>query len=292
MDSAGSRPLVTLYVVSYNHEKFIRQAIESALAQTYRPIQFIFSDDCSTDRGFEIMREMAGQHQGQEDILLNRNRSNMGTVDHLNRIFFEFARGKYLIPLAGDDVTSPDRTEKVVSLLQSTMASAVSVNPVLINENGYTDGRRLYKQYPAGLLHFESFFRNNLVFFGAGGYAREIFDIYGPMKNSARNEDTILALRASTLGGIAYMNEPVYLYRFHGNNMSYWSKISRDPGNRDQYVLAANRNELQNFRNFSQEVSASYRGPERDKLLALLNSNIGRLARLVAEGELIAQAKP
>ena len=266
------RPLVTFYLVTYNHERFVRQAVESALAQTYRPIQFIFSDDCSTDRSFEIMREMAEPYVGKEDILLNRNERNLGTVDHLNRIFFELARGKYFVPLAGDDVTSPDRTEKVVTLFESTGASAVSVNPVMIDENGQPTGSRFHNQFPHGVLHFREFIGSGSRFFGGGGYAGELFEIYGPMKNNVRNEDRILPLRASVMGGIAYLENPVYFYREHGNNMSFRVKSKLDPVNKAVYAAAANRNERQNIENFRQEIQAVYQGPDRERILAIIEA--------------------
>ena len=52
------RPLVTFALFAYNQEQYIREAIEGAFAQTYQPLEIILSDDCSTDRTFEIMREM------------------------------------------------------------------------------------------------------------------------------------------------------------------------------------------------------------------------------------------
>jgi glycosyltransferase involved in cell wall biosynthesis len=283
MNPDDVKPLVSFCLIAYNQEKFVRQAIESALAQTYRPIQFIFSDDCSTDRSFEIMREMAELHQGKENILLNRNEKNLGIVDHLNRIFFEFTKGKYLVLLAGDDITSPDRTGKVVSLFEATRASAIAVNPVMIDENGSSAGNRFFPVFPTGHLYFEEFFEKGARFFGGGGYAREIFDTYGPMKNSARNEDRILSLRATTLGGIAYLSDPVYFYREHGNNMSFWVKMKRDPQNKAQYALAARRNQLQNMENFMQEVRDCYPGLNKEKLLAQINGFINTLNRMLAE---------
>ena len=56
---AQERPLVTFLQFSYNLEHFIREAVEGAFAQTYSPLQIILSDDCSTDKTFEITRAMA-----------------------------------------------------------------------------------------------------------------------------------------------------------------------------------------------------------------------------------------
>ena len=57
--ASADRPVLTFAVVSCNQEQFVREAVEAALAQTYSPLEIILSDDCSDDRSFEIMQEMA-----------------------------------------------------------------------------------------------------------------------------------------------------------------------------------------------------------------------------------------
>ena len=80
------RPLVTFALCAYNQERFIREAIEGAFAQTYEPLEIILSDDCSSDRTFEIMQEMAAAYAGAARIKLNRNASNLGIAGHVNRL--------------------------------------------------------------------------------------------------------------------------------------------------------------------------------------------------------------
>jgi cellulose synthase/poly-beta-1,6-N-acetylglucosamine synthase-like glycosyltransferase len=62
-------PLITLFVYAFNHEKFIREAVEGAFAQTYNPLEIILSDDCSTDRTYEIMQEMAERYSGPHKVI-------------------------------------------------------------------------------------------------------------------------------------------------------------------------------------------------------------------------------
>ncbi len=274
--SGSVRPLVTFVLVAYNHEKYIKSAIESALAQTYRPIQFIFSDDCSSDRTYEILCEAAREHEKTENIQLNRNEKNLGVVNHLNKLFIELAEGKYFIQLGGDDITTPDRTEKVIDCFIRTGASMVAINPLMMDEPGAVSGKRLLDNFPTGLLKFEEFFIKGARFFG-GDIDRELFDVYGPMNNSARNEDRILPFRASTLGGVAYLSEPVYYYREHGSNMSFWIKMKRDPAKQFSYSIAAKKNELQNIANFMQEVSDSYPGKNKELMLKKIEGKYQRM---------------
>src|SRR5580698_5008907 len=112
MSESNIRPLLTFAVCSYNQERFIREAVEAALAQTYSPLEIILSDDCSTDRTFEIMRELAAAYRGPHQVVLNRNPVNFGLGRHLNRMM-ELVHGEFFVAAAGDDVSLPARTEMV-----------------------------------------------------------------------------------------------------------------------------------------------------------------------------------
>src|SRR5262245_29481692 len=107
------RPLVTFYLMAYNQARFVRQAVEAALAQTYSPLQIVVSDDCSTDGTFEIIVEAVRDYSGPHELVLNRNDRNLGISEHVNRIT-RLARGDLLIASDGDDVSSPIRTERCV----------------------------------------------------------------------------------------------------------------------------------------------------------------------------------
>lgn len=55
------RPLVTFALIAYDQERFIREAVEGAFSQTYSPLEIILSDDCSSDRTFEIIKDVAAE---------------------------------------------------------------------------------------------------------------------------------------------------------------------------------------------------------------------------------------
>lgn len=113
----NEKPLVTYVLLAYNQEEFIRQAFESALAQNYSPLEIIVSDDCSHDRTFEIIREIASNYNGPKSLQIFRNEQNLGIGAHIQKIV-EVARGSILIMAAGDDFSQPSRTEKTVEAFQ------------------------------------------------------------------------------------------------------------------------------------------------------------------------------
>src|SRR5688572_20785087 len=144
MADVCERPLVTFYVITYNQSRFVREAVESALAQTCSPIEILLSDDCSTDDTFEIIQETVKGYSGPHTIILNRNERNLGLSEHLNRIH-ELASGALIIAADGDDVSDPQRTKRCVEAWlkngkPAALASSVSCIDAAGNASKTRDG--------------------------------------------------------------------------------------------------------------------------------------------------------
>lgn len=250
------KPLVSVCLVCYNQEGFVLDALKSILNQNYDNIQYIISDDCSTDGTYEAIQRYIKNNSihSPNKIIINRNPVNLGVVGHINKLVEEFAAGEYVFLQAGDDISAPDRIAKVVESFNKTGASAVAVNPVMIDSSGNKIGRRFFDKFPTGVLRFNDFFVKSAPFFGGGGYHINVFRKYGPMSVSARNEDCILPLRASVDGGVGYIHDPVYFYREHEENMSFWVKIKNDPKNKQNYKILSAKNYVTNLENFANEI--------------------------------------
>jgi glycosyltransferase involved in cell wall biosynthesis len=82
-EGAPGRPLVPFALFAFNQEKYIREAVEGESTQTYSPLEIILSDDCSSDRTFEIMEEMAREYQGLHLVKVRRTAKNYGVIDHV-----------------------------------------------------------------------------------------------------------------------------------------------------------------------------------------------------------------
>lgn len=107
-------PLVTVCLFAFNQERFIREAVEAALAQTYSPLEIIISDDCSTDSTFDIIKEMTCHYKGIHNISVKRNARNMGFVDHVNQVV-ALANGELIVMMAGDDIALPHQVDVFVT---------------------------------------------------------------------------------------------------------------------------------------------------------------------------------
>jgi len=204
----GMYSKVTLFVYSYNHEKFIKQAIEGAFAQDYDNLEIILSDDCSTDRTFNIMKGFAENYTGPHKIILNRNEHNLGITNHLNKIM-SMGNGDWFVLCAGDDVSLPDRVSKIMDVVsrdQSIFAVNTSYN--VIDEHGFITGCHGFK-------------KDNLVALGAtGAWSKTLFDYFGPITHQTIAEDEIIPVRAILLGKLLLMNYPAILYRQHIHSIS------------------------------------------------------------------------
>jgi glycosyltransferase involved in cell wall biosynthesis len=108
-------PLVSIVMIFLNAETFMRETIESVLAQTYRPLEILLVDDGSTDASPAIAREYAGrypfvrlfEHEGHVNRGISITR-NLGIAN---------CRGKYMAFMDADDTWSPEKLAGEVALL-------------------------------------------------------------------------------------------------------------------------------------------------------------------------------
>lgn len=113
-----TNPLVSICVITYNSSETVIETLESIYNQTYRNIELILSDDCSSDNTVEIVKnwidEKRSRFQAAEIITVEKN---TGVTGNVNRAVKK-ANGKYVKDIAGDDILLNDYTEKCVSYLE------------------------------------------------------------------------------------------------------------------------------------------------------------------------------
>jgi glycosyltransferase involved in cell wall biosynthesis len=117
----------------YNGEKFIEQALESILGQTFEDWELIISDNASTDRTQAICEGYAAR---DPRIRYYRNENNLGAAPNFNRCF-ELAQGEYFKWAAHDDILAPDYLERCVAVLdQDPEIVLCYARARIIDENG------------------------------------------------------------------------------------------------------------------------------------------------------------
>jgi glycosyltransferase involved in cell wall biosynthesis len=135
---------VTIGIPVYNVEKYIRQTLDSALAQTFPDIEFLVLDDCGTDASIDIVREYQQKHPRGKDIRIVRQPQNMGIGEARNRMMDE-ARGRFFYSLDADDMISANAIELLYNAAQEHDAELVYGSYERLYVNG--DSRRT-EQYP------------------------------------------------------------------------------------------------------------------------------------------------
>ena len=142
-------PTVSVLMPAYNAEKYIAEAIESILSQTYTDFEFIIADDCSTDKTSQIIEKY---QQRDQRIHLLKNQINLGIAKTRN-ILLRQSQGTYIAWLDSDDTALEKRLEKQVSCLEEHKDIAlVGSNLNIINENSEVIATRKYPTSPA-LIH-------------------------------------------------------------------------------------------------------------------------------------------
>ncbi|MBR1753277.1 glycosyltransferase family 2 protein [bacterium] len=104
---------VSIIIPCYNNGKFVSEAIESALNQTYKDIEIVIVNDGSTDNSSEVIKEYADKNK---NILFFDNEENHGVV-YARNMAIEACRGEYILPLDSDDIIENTYVEKAVEIL-------------------------------------------------------------------------------------------------------------------------------------------------------------------------------
>jgi glycosyltransferase involved in cell wall biosynthesis len=134
--SSGKHPRVSIGLPVYNGEKFLGEAVESILRQTFHDFELIISDNASTDKTEEISRTYAGQ---DDRIRYVRNSENIGAASNFNQAF-HLSSGEYFKWAAHDDLHKPDFLRKCVQALDQdpSVLLAYTRTVTIYGEGGIT----------------------------------------------------------------------------------------------------------------------------------------------------------
>ena len=125
-------PLVSFCLLCYNQRKWIADALEGAFAQTYRPLEIVISDDGSTDGTVTLIQKYVNAHAPSDiTVVFNQNHANLGILANWLKTA-SLSHGELLIMAGGDDISLPERTEKIVAAWLANGKHAV-----VISHSGY-----------------------------------------------------------------------------------------------------------------------------------------------------------
>ena len=221
-EQQDNEPLVTFALFAYNQEAYIREAVEAALAQDYPNLEIVVSDDCSTDRTWNIIRECVEGYAGPHAIVLNRNERNLGIIPHLRKIA-SLGAGRYVVMAAGDDVSLPQRAASCVQAFRRTPGAYACFSEIRrIDAGGAAMAGGAWLWPPGRPVTLDAMVGSaGGVGMGASyAYRAECFDWPWPLPDGLVSEDKLLPLRAALLGEVVHVDTVLVNYRVTGTSVT------------------------------------------------------------------------
>lgn len=216
----SKRGAISVIIPVYNHEKFVREAVESALNQDRRPAEIIVIDDGSTDRSARVVEQCAEKHPE----ISFRSRPNMGAHHTINE-GIRAASGEFLSILNSDDVYDRRRFAACMSVIQNDPGTDAVVTGIsFIDGRGkqaenpwYEQARSYYNEVgDMGL----ALLNGNFIMTTSNLFVRRsVFEELGGFDNLRYAHDLDFFLRMVAAGKkFRVLDSSLLQYRMHGNN--------------------------------------------------------------------------
>ena len=223
--------LCSVLVASYNHENYIEDTLESLYHQTYRHIELLVCDDCSTDHSWDRIQEyLADKKDRFTDVKLIRHEQNRGLVEGLLEML-ELSTGEMIKVMAGDDIFGETYFEDVVqAYLEHPEDTVFLTNSYIIGEDDHFYNLKkeqyeiFYKEAPDFEQEtlFRRMYQGNLIFGTGMAAPREVHLKYGTFSRNNIVEDWELWLKWSSTGKVRfqYIDKPDVYYRKSAGSMT------------------------------------------------------------------------
>lgn len=221
-------PLVTVVLMAYKQEKFIRDSILGALNQTYSPLEIIISDDASPDDTWRVMQDVVDGYLGPHVVHLRRGEVNLGINRHFNALM-KMVKGQFIVIMAGDDISFPNRVETSIRELLANDCYGMYSNGIRIDEDGKELGLYIPESHQSKKISWQSILKSA----GNGGagfsmcWRREVVEEFGEIPLDPLGEDSYIPFRSALLGNFFYFQMPLVYYREHGSNASFWFVLQK-----------------------------------------------------------------
>lgn len=214
--------MISVALCTYNGEKYIRQQLDSILAQTMPVDEIVIHDDCSTDSTYRILNDYANRFP---QIKVSRNDFNVGFVKNFENALVE-CQGDYIFFSDQDDIWMKDKVALTVNYLKKTGMFGAFSNGHLIDENGKKINCTLFSvqnlvpYIERGLLDRYIFeilcLKGNFVTGAALTITKSAKKLVLPFRTSKYIlHDMWIGLSLSSKHKLGYIDKPLISYRIH-----------------------------------------------------------------------------
>lgn len=220
-------PRVSIGLPVYNGGPYLRETLESILAQTFTDFELIISDNASTDQTEKICREYATK---DKRIRYFRNQTNLGAAANYNRAF-ELSRGEYFKWAAADDVCAPEFLARCVAALDRDSAAVLACTHVIdIDE----EGRPLRTKAPLAeaastkpCVRFRRLVRLDYTCEEIFGLGRTCVLRQTNLIAKYADSDRVLLSQLGLWGPFTLIPEALLLHRIHAKNLTQVHRTRR-----------------------------------------------------------------
>ena len=227
--TASDRPLVSVLMPAYQHARFVEEAIRSVWNQSYRPLELLVCDDCSSDSTYEIASELA--HESPIPMKVFRNSVNLGICGTLNSLIEE-SSGEWIALLPSDDFYGESFIARNMDTARELDTKLVCIhsNAHRVDERGESiDYESMFTKPPVtgeafwqvaegtGRIVPPTVFTSRLVYERAGGF-----------DDTLRAEDFDLHLRVSRFATYHYIDEKHLSKRESPSSLGHQTHWTRD----------------------------------------------------------------
>lgn len=217
-------PKVSVLMPVYNAAPYLRQSIESILAQDFDDFEFIIINDGSKDKSLEIIKSY-----NDSRIRLYSNESNLGVIGALN-LGLNLSNSEYIIRMDADDISKKERFGIQVKFMDShPLVVAAGCSAEVIDSHGKSlkriwkypetnDDIRAHLFFHSGIIHPTAILRNHIF-----KEHKLSFD-----KNYLHAEDYHLWWQLSNYGELRNISQPLLKYRRHSNQITMKYKFQQE----------------------------------------------------------------
>lgn len=206
---------ISIVTTAYNIDKHIHKCLSSLLAQTYKNIEIILVNDCSTDTTMDIVKQFK-----DERLKVINHEKNMG-AGQARRTGIEASTGDYVITIDGDDWVSEDFIEKLVENAKQTDADIVSGGITIVQNDDYHEIKRFLPKISEGFQKFLDYGNKKIIFLNNKLVRRSMYDLV-PYSTRRYCEDTPVILPLLYYANkVSYVDTQGYFYLQHNASLCH-----------------------------------------------------------------------
>jgi glycosyltransferase involved in cell wall biosynthesis len=209
-----TQPLVSIAMCTYNGERFLKEQLDSLVAQDYRPLEIQIFDDRSTDRTFEILKAYEVKY---DFIKAHQNATNLGFIKNFETAIAACS-GEFVALCDQDDIWFPHKISTLVQEIGEH--TLIYSHTALIDSENQPQGdflpeiNRMTGPCNRSLILGNSVTGHTCMFPGT------LLEQALPFPSGMVYHDHWIAFVAATTGTLKYLEQPLSSYRQHENNVS------------------------------------------------------------------------